>query len=822
MVVVKHPYIFLYAYRHAYSIKTLSLPPKNEHIAAIYRAMRLKSLIMKKLCLFILLITIVGIFPSLVQNGCFVLSTDMASQEVPFIIETKRMLTSGCPLWSWNHLIGDNFIASYTFYTLTSPFVWINCLFPDQWMLYGITFTLLLKMLCTGLVAYVYLRKMSISTDASIVGALMYAFSSFAVSNLFYYHFLEPMIAFPLLLTAIERFIRRERYGGVCMVLASFLVFFINYYFAACSMVAALIYALCRLGSKEIHASAARVGYGVLLVGVGLLLSCFVLLPTVAHFQGNPRQSFQLSKTYLDIIGCIERLYTLFEPKLVEGPNTAFFVYSFGSNAANIPVIGLLLAGLYALRRSSWIGSLIIVSIVLYVTPLNDVFSFFTNPGYTRWAYAFTLFVILASMKFVDEKQRLTMRHFWVYAAICCAGVTASYVIGLYCNQRFYGSAFDRSDLMINLIAQALFLFQMVLLFLYVRHNNTAMLLRCVVVMSLVYFPVSVLMNTDFMNKSQYRTEMYGSIKQYMLDNSLPYHNGNFEWRTDFLAQFPNVSMLKNRPSASTFNSVQNNTMAPLLNAIGSRMGVNTAKAEKSAVSFDALMSVKEIIEYDNYRHLCDSLKRPEASREACLSNRRAGDGYTIYDNKYYIPMGFTYDSYISQSRIDSLMAADCQADIPLQLLANLVVPDTLVSVANSVLAPGEIRNDLSIDSLVTARRKNVCTTFSGDTRGFKATVNMPEKNMLFFSVLSDKGFKGYVDGVETTIYPVNLSLSAVMVDKGYHQVEFKYFPRGLHEGLLLTLAGLVLTLIVLIIDMRSQRGHCRNRKSEVTLQQKS
>ncbi len=774
---------------------------------------------MKKLCLFILLISIVGILPSVLQNGCFVLATDMADQQVPFIIETKRMLMSGYPFWSWNHLIGDNFIGSYSFYTLTSPFVWINCLFPDQWMLYGITFTLLLKLLCTGLVARAYLRKISISTEASVVGALMYTFSSYAVSNLFYYHFLEPMIAFPLLLIAIERFLRKERYGGVCMVLASFLVFFINYYFAACSMVAALIYTLCRMCSKEIHVSAGRSIYGLMLVGVGLMLSSFILLPTVLHFQGNPRQSAQLSDIGIDVISSIERLYTLFEPKLVEGPNSALFEYPFCSNAANTPVVGLLLAGLYAIRRKGWLGALVTVTLVLYVTPLNGIFSFFTSPGYTRWAYALTLFVILASMKFVDEKQSLTMRHYWIYAAICCAGVMISYGIGMFCNYKHYGAPFDSSALTVNLIIQALFLFQMILLMVYVRRNSIVALLRCVVLVSLVYFPVRVLMNTDFMNKSRYCTEWYGSVRQYLIDNQLPYHHGDFEWRTDFLALYPNVSMLKNRPSVATFNSIQNSAMAPLLKAIGSRIGINTVEAETNAVSFDALMSVKEIIEYDNYLRLIDSLKHPEPSRRACLANKRAGDGYTIYDNKYYIPMGFTYDSFIKQSAIDSLMATDEEADIPLQLLANLTVPDSLVTVAGSVLGQGELHKHLPIDSIVAQRRKNVCTSFSGDTRGFRATVNMPKKNLLFFSVLSDKGFKGYVDNVETKIYPVNLGLSAVMVDKGLHQIEFKYCPRGLREGIFLSIAGLLLTIIVFIIDRRYHGDHCRNHKREVPLQ---
>ena len=768
---------------------------------------------MKKLCLLIILVTLVGILPSLLQNGCFVLATDMADQEVPFIIETKRMLMSGCPLWSWNHDIGDNFIGSYSFYTLTSPFVWLNCLFPDQWMLYGITLTLLLKMLCTGAATYAYLRKMSISAESSVIGALMYTFSYFAVSNLFYYHFLEPMIAFPLLLIAVERFLRKERYGGTSLILASFLVFFINYYFAACSVITALIYVLFRIHSREIQATPGRFAYGLLLVGIGLLLSSFILLPTLVHLKGNPRTSFNLSELHHDIMCGIERLYTLFEPKLVEGPNAAFFYYPYSSNAANIPVVGLLLAGLFALRRRSWLGGLVIVAVALYMTPLNGIFSFFTDTSYTRWAYALTLFVILASMKFVDEKQPLTTRHYWIYVAICCLGILMSYGIGMYNNYRHYGILLGRSGITLNLIIQGLFLLQMILLIAYVKRNTPSTLLRCVVVMSMVYFPVSVLMNTDYMNKSQYRTEWYGSIRQYLLDNHLPHHDGDFEWRTDFMAFYPNVSMIKNRPAISTFNSIQNSKLTQMMEAVGCKLGSNTERVVRNAVSFDALMSVKEIIEYNNYLHLSDSLTKrspfpqlvAEPSREACLGKKHVGNGYAIYENKYYIPMGFTYDSFIGQSSIDSLMVNDPQTDIPLQLLANLAVPDLLIPLAGTVMKPGTLSKRLVLDSLVTERRKNRCATFSGNTRGFTATVNMPEKNLLFFSIVSDKGFKGYVDGVETEILSVNLGLSAVMVDQGHHKIEFRYFPRGMRAGLLMTLAGLILTFAVLLAERKQK-----------------
>ena len=733
----------------------------------------------------------------------------MSNQEVPFIIETKRMLMSCYPLWSWNHLLGDNFIGSYSFYTLTSPFVWFNCLFPNQWMLHVITFTLLLKMICVGMAAYAYLRKMSVSGEMSVVGGLMYTFSSFAISNLFYYHFLEPMIVFPIFLIAIERFLRKERYGGVCLALASFLVFFINYYFAACSMIAGLIYVLCRVMSKDIKIGFGKMIYGVLLIGVGAMLSAFVLLPTIAQLQGNPRQSFDLASLNHDFVYCFSRLFTLFEPKLLEGDNPAFqSLIMFNSNAANVPVVGLLLAGLYMMRRRDWLAVLVAIMVILYLTTLNGVFSFFTNPQYTRWAYALTLFVILASMKYVDERMPVKMHDYWCYAIIACLAVAISYAVGMYVNAHDSGIAFPRSAITINLIIQVIFLVQMIVLFFYVRSNSQSMLLRCVIIMSMIYFPVSTLMNTDAFNKHGYRSEKTGSIKQYLLENVLPYHTGDFEWRTDFLAYYKNVNMLKNRPAIATFSSVQSSYLLQLLPTIGSELEKITVKPCKSVLAYDALTSVKEIIEYDNYQKLNESLmfarvEPKEPSREPILCNKRVGDGYTTYDNKYYIPMGFTYDNYIEQSAIDSLMEKDEQADIPMQMLASLIVPDTLSPIAGSVMKKGRISTNLSLDSIVNERRKNVCSSFTGDTRGFKATVKMSKKNLLFFSVPCDKGFKGYVDGVETTIHPVNMGLSAIMVDQGMHQVEFKFMPRGLLEGAIITFIGIVIVLMILIVETR-------------------
>lgn len=159
---------------------------------------------MRKLLLYVIIILTVALLPVFISGGHNWVFTDFIKQQIPFIIETKRMFASGHPWWSWNTFTGDNFIAAYSFYTATSPFVWINCLFPADKILWGILLSFYLKTCCTAAFAYFYFKKVGFSKELCILGGLMYSLSSFYICNLFYFHFCEPIMVFPLLLLSVE------------------------------------------------------------------------------------------------------------------------------------------------------------------------------------------------------------------------------------------------------------------------------------------------------------------------------------------------------------------------------------------------------------------------------------------------------------------------------------------------------------------------------------------------------------------------------------------------------------------------------------------
>ena len=143
-----------------------------------------------------------GMLPSIIQHGgYFVSKADYITQQIPCILETKRMFSTGMPYWSWNSFLGDNFLGGYAFYTVGSPFVWIAILFPENHILQGITASILLKFFVCGITSFLYFRIFIKKPIYAIIGSLLYTFSSFTILNTQFNHFTDVIALFPLITT---------------------------------------------------------------------------------------------------------------------------------------------------------------------------------------------------------------------------------------------------------------------------------------------------------------------------------------------------------------------------------------------------------------------------------------------------------------------------------------------------------------------------------------------------------------------------------------------------------------------------------------------
>ena len=221
------------------------------------------------------------------SEGYFIFYGDFNVQQIPFYQECHKAIREGNIFWSWSTDLGANFIGSYSFYLLGSPFFWLTVPFPNTLVPYLIGPLLILKFGCAALTAYAYIRRFTRTPEAARLGGLLYAFSGFSVYNIFFNHFHEPIIFFPLLLLSLELLITENK--RITFALMVCICSVVNYFFFFGMVVFTVIYFFVRLFSGAVKVKFSRFAVLIFEAVLGLLLSAFILLPSYMAISGNTR-----------------------------------------------------------------------------------------------------------------------------------------------------------------------------------------------------------------------------------------------------------------------------------------------------------------------------------------------------------------------------------------------------------------------------------------------------------------------------------------------------------------------------------------------------
>lgn len=756
---------------------------------------------MKKLVILTLIILTVGLIPLFfhfdVLYGC-----DLAKQQIPFILETKRLLSSGIPFWSWNTFMGESFVGAYSFYTFTSPFVWFMCLFPAKYVLLGGGIALYIKVLCTAIFSFLFFKKLKQSENLCILGALLYTFSSFYICNLYYFHFCEPIMMFPLLLIAIENVLEKKKRCYFYLAIASFGVIFINFYFALSSFILGLIYLLVRsycnriLSFKLIFKSCGS-------VLIGILIDCVILLPTILYISGTARAAGthssaaqSLMVAIFDIITTyVPRILSLMMPSITEsGINDSIFgYYGFTSLHGFITVFGAFTILWYIFKYRDWLQKLLIILLIFYLTPLNGIFSGFTAGNYARWLYGLVLFGSLATTFIIERKEKIKTKWIWLYSALAVGLfiflVAVSYLFNIRCGENFYLSPVRNFEI-------GLFIVNIICLFAWFFYRNKVALTIAMVCVcsSLNFYAFSYNLRNDSIGaedliKRDIQRYSHGEL---LLNTDLTDTLSIFEYRTDYVRSPININILNGTPGIYGHHSVFNKHLLPFRKSINKGPGQPLFSCDiGNRQSVSALTSVKQVVDYQA------KLDTTFYYSKESVVLRNNNNNCDIYDFKYYIPMGFSYDSFVTTSDLHDYLNKNDSVDIAALMLGNIVISDEDINIFQKYLRKGIIAMPSQLDSIVSQRRKNVVDNFVGTSAGFTATTDFDQPQVIFFSVAHDPGFVASIDDKPVKTFNANLGMTAIMVPPGSHTIEFKYTPPGLIVGLYISLLGIVLLVLL-------------------------
>jgi uncharacterized membrane protein YfhO len=273
---------------------------------------------------------------------------------------------------------------------------------------------------------------------------------------------------------------------------------------------------------------------------------------------------------------------------------------------------------------------------------------------------------------------------------------------------------------------------------------------------------------------------------QLLETNSLHYNPDNSFYRIDTSPDIDNWCMFWGMSSMRCFHSVVNTSIMDFYTSLGQTRDV-ASRMETNLYPLRSLLSVKY---YFDQHELKDG-ESPE-SPGLLTGFKYVGkmNGFRVFENEYYIPMGFAFDKYCKKDDLDG------KSDVnKTQMLMKALVldGDTAVKYRDYVKYNSFLPSELSATSYMkncNERREECCDRFSYTTSGFDAHIDLPAKRLVFFSVPYDKGWKAQVNGNDVEILKVDFGLMAIPCEQGSSDIKFTYEMPFLKTGILLTVGG--------------------------------
>lgn len=739
------------------------------------------------------------------DQGFFFYYGDFNVQQIPFYRHAHQMVREGNIFWDWGTDLGSNFIGSYAFYLLASPFFWLTLPFPNEMVPHLMAPLLVLKFACAGVTAFAFIKRFTHREHFAILGALLYAFCGFNQYNIFFNHFHEAVIIFPLVLVALEEAVQNKRRG--VFALAVFGSVFINYFFFAGQVVFILIYFMLRCLSPSFRITLRDLGLLFFEAVLGVMLAALVLLPAAMAVMANPRTQSIYYGMDMIIYGDVQRYFHIiqslfFPPDIPARPN--FFPDSnakWASISLYLPLFTL--AGVVTFFKNTkrhWVKPLLIISLIMALVPLlNSMFFALNFSYYARWFYMPILIMALATTIALENHAY----RFGSGIKFCIIAVAAFSVIGIIPKTDDEGiprwfTLPPHPERFWAYVGIAVISFVLLfVLFRLPRYSrgffHCAMLFTCVISL------ISTMTVMAFGRTLTVENPQHIIVEQGLRGKDHFDFSDETFFRLDTNNLEDNMPMFWDIPTIQCFHSVVTPSIMDFYQSIGISRDV-ASRPEPSRYALRGLTSVKYLVEKIQ--------EGEDIQSPAVVGFEPIGEqnGFFVSENRFFIPMGFTYDNFIQQTTLEGY--TDEQRE-QIMLHAIVLSGDDVAKYqhlfAQSEYDPSTFFTEETYFRNAQERASSAGYEFSYNTKGFTSKIVTEKETLVFYSVPYEAGWSATVNGTAAEIVRVNSGFMAVLAPEGDNLIEFSYRVPGLFWGMMLSLVAL-LVLVGYLLVVRAVR----------------
>ena len=752
----------------------------------------------------------------LLDGGFFHYAGDFNSQQISFYRYMNGFVKgagypdsafAGAPrnTFSWATDLGSGVMNAYSFYLYGSPFFWLSVLLPQSWLPYMMVPLLVLKFGVAGGGAYLYLKRYVKNWDYAVLGACLYALSGFAVYNVFFNHFVDVVALFPYLLWALDEAIYEDRHGLFAFWVAVNLLN--NYFFFVGQVLFLCIYFVCKLSARDFRLTGRKFGHLLWESVLGVAMGCLLLFPAVLSLLQNPR-TIDLSSGWGFLTYSKVQQYLAILLSWILPPDSPYLtsVWSEGvikwtSMTAYLPLCSL--AGAMAYWRSRKADSkkrIVAVCAVCALVPvLNSAFYALNSSYYARWYYMPTLILAAMTVNALEDPDidlDAPARGIgWIMLATLVFAVvpvrddtTETWSFGVLKNpgQFFVVLGFGLLGLMLYRVLCS-------------KWRQDSRFAQRMTAAVLVFACAFTMVHIGIGKFGQWYTDsdlVEQDTNALLLKDDLP----EGDYRIDTYKIHDNIGMWLDKSCLQYFGSTAAPSILSFYPALGVKRDVRS-EPEIANYALRGLLSVEYLITTPEKRESF------EDEADAGWTYLADVDGYALYHNDNYVPMGFTYDYYVTKATYEASVKT-LRSNL---LMRALVLEDEDVAQYGQYLTEllDAMLDDLHYDSYTqdcADRRAHSCSVFQMNNAGFHAEITLDKANLVFFSVPYDDGFTAYVNGEKADILQVDEGLMAVLCPAGASSIDFVYQAAGLSASRVVTAVAIPVWVVYVACFVRRKR----------------
>ena len=504
----------------------------------------------------------------------------------------------------------------------------------------------------SGLV--LYFKK---SHFAAYTASIVYAFSGYAIyAGTKHGQFLTPMILLPILVVAMERLIRNRKWYMLTVLVAVSLL--CSYYFLYMNTIALGIYFVLRIVCTEEYRNW-KIFFerGFIIVGsyiLGASLGVISLFTSFGSYMGSSRSGGGKITAFLSTTPLFYRTEWLVD----------FFTSYISDNFASglwlklgfAPLAMLAIVVLFTRKNRKELRWLFVIFTAFSLFPVfGYIFSGFSNVN-NRWGYIYVVIVSFILAESLDKMRDLSGKELGIMTA-----VTGLYgLVNAFSDKLFVPSIYGAFGLLAATLIMLFLLNSDKITFSKKQFRGIVLGMTALVIfLNAKWFITSgddsyTHLDT-YVSAGDSKKKISGTALKHL--DEVPGADTDEFYRSTNLVTTGNLrssSLLYGYNDVSTFSSTLNGGIVNYNNAMGNcRWNIVSIYDYNFRTYLNTLASVKYMgVAKKNTATIPYGYKKVQETKNKY---------YSIYENQYSLPLGYTYDKIVNADRIDQYSAAEKQ-----------------------------------------------------------------------------------------------------------------------------------------------------------------